>query len=126
MDGKMENMSGWKQAVGKWGEDLAAKYLAQNGYRVISRNFRTPHGEIDLVTLHIGQLVFVEVKTRTSRAYGLPEESITPRKQAHMLSAAEYYLEHHPEYENWQYDVIAIERQPSGKVDLQHFENVLT
>ncbi len=121
----MEYLSGWKQVVGKWGENLAAKYLAQNGYQVIARNFRTPHGEIDIVTLRAGQLVFVEVKTRTSRTYGLPEESINPRKQAHMLSAAEHYLERHPEHETWQYDVIAIERQRSGKADIQHIENVL-
>jgi putative endonuclease len=121
----MENLSGWKQAVGKWGESLAAKYLTRNGYQIVARNFRTPHGEIDLVALHAGQLVFVEVKTRTSRTYGLPEESITPRKQAHMLSAAEHYLERHPEHEAWQYDVIAIERQHSGKVEIQHFENAL-
>ena len=122
----MENLSGWKQAIGKWGENIAASYLGELGYQVIARNYRTPHGEIDLVALREGMLVFVEVKTRTSRTYGLPEDSITPRKKKSMQSAAEYYLEKSGEYDTWQYDVIAIERQSSGKVEIHLFENVFS
>jgi putative endonuclease len=72
--------------------------------------------------------VFVEVKTRSSTAYGLPEDSITPRKQAHLLAAAQAYLQAHPELEgDWRIDVIAVQRQPAHpKPVITHFENAIT
>ena len=71
-------------------------------------------------------LIFVEVKTRSSHAFAYPEDSVTQRKQAHMLSAAADYLQAHPESsESWQFDVIAIEGKPGGKPEIVHFENVI-
>lgn len=125
MDGKVENLSGWRQVVGKWGENTAVDYLSQRGYRILERNFRTAHGEIDIIAVRDDVLIFVEVKSRSSRSFGLPEDSITPRKQAHMRSAAEHYLQEHVTQDTWQFDVIAIIGKPFGKVDIQHFENVL-
>ena len=117
-------MSIRNRVVGRWGELKAADFLACKGYIILGTNVRTPHGEIDLVALKGEQVVFVEVKTRTSRTYGLPEDSITPRKQSHMMAAAECYLESHPSYDEWQFDVIAVERLPHGRTDIQHFENI--
>jgi len=119
-------MTGKRQRIGRWGEEAAAEYLQASGYTIIARNVRTPHGEIDIVARRDEIAIFVEVKTRTSRAFGYPEDSVTPRKQAHMLSAAEHYLQEHPESEeNWQFDVVAIERRPDGKAEIVHFENVI-
>jgi putative endonuclease len=116
-----------KQVTGKWGEDTAARYLERRGYAILARNFHTAHGEIDIVASQEGALVFVEVKTRSSHAFAYPEDSVTPRKQASMLSAAEEYLQAHPESpESWQFDIIAIERKPSGKPEIVHFENVIS
>ena len=119
-------MSGRLKQIGRWGEEKAASYLQEHGYQILERNLRTPHGEIDLVASKDGLLVFVEVKTRSSTAYGYPEQAVTLRKQAHMLAAAETYFEIHPESsETWQFDVIAIQRSPGQEPEIVHFENIL-
>lgn len=112
------------QAVGRWGEAAAATYLQERGYEIVEKNARTPYGEIDLVARLDGVTVFVEVKTRTSRRLGLPEEAITPRKRAHMLAAAEHYAADR-EIDAWQADVLAVEGRPGSTPYIEHFENVL-
>jgi putative endonuclease len=116
-----------KQALGRWGEAQAAEYLGQRGYLVLERNARTAYGEIDLIARQGTVLVFVEVKTRSTSAFGLPEASVTPRKQAHLLAAAQAYLQAHPDLEgDWRVDVIAIQRRPSSQApEIAHFENAL-
>jgi putative endonuclease len=119
-------MTSSRQAVGRWGEDTAVHYLAANGYSILERNMRTAHGEIDIVASKDGLLIFVEVKTRRSHAFAYPEDSVTSRKQAHLLSAAEEYLQAQPESgDSWQFDVIAVEGTPGGKAQIEHFENVI-
>lgn len=112
------------QKIGRWGEELAAKYLAGKGYTMLRQNARTPYGEIDIVAQHGEQVVFVEVKARTSRAYGTPEMAVTARKQQHLLAAAEH-LAAEMQVDSWQVDVIAIERLPDQKTEIVHFENFL-
>lgn len=77
---------------GKAGEELAAAFLAKEGYRILERNFRSPLGEIDIVAVDKGTLVFVEVKTRSSNKFGLPEEAVNHRKQHQMTKAAQLYI----------------------------------
>ncbi|MGC8722081.1 MAG: YraN family protein [Caldisericaceae bacterium] len=81
-----------KNSLGKWGEDIAVKYLASLGMKTIGRNIRTPFGEIDVVCKDRKKLYFVEVKTRTSEKFGLPLEAITGLKKEHMANSALYYL----------------------------------
>jgi len=120
-------MSTRKQVVGRWGEDVAAEYLQVNGYAILDRNVHSAHGEIDIVASKEGLLIFIEVKTRRSHTFAFPEDSVTSRKQAYMLSAAEEYLQAHPESgESWQFDVIAVEGTPDGKAQIEHFENVIS
>jgi len=113
------------QKIGRWGEAAAAEFLLARGYAILERNARTPLGEIDIVACREGITVFVEVKARTSRRFGFPEEAVTPRKQAHMLAAAEYYAAEH-EIDFWQADVLAVEGQPGSRPGIVHFENVLS
>jgi putative endonuclease len=131
-----------RQALGKWGEEQAAAYLRQRGYQILEQNARTPYGEIDLVACqNAGQppglakaqatppiIVFVEVKTRRSTSFGLPEEAITVRKRQHLLAAAQAYLLEHPQLDgDWRLDVIAIQASPSEDPPLiTHFENAIT
>jgi putative endonuclease len=125
-DEKDEQMSNRKQVLGRWGEEAAAQYLQANGYIVRARNLHTAHGELDIIAEKDGLLVFVEVKTRSSHSFAYPEASVTPRKQAHLLSAAEAYFQQHPECgEAWQFDVIAVERTPGQEPEIVHFENVI-
>jgi len=112
------------QRIGKWGEETATEYLTQKGYEIITRNNRTPYGEIDIVAKQKDITIFVEVKTRTSNTMGLPEESITPRKRQHMLSAANHYAAEN-EIDHWQVDVIAIEGKPGSEPKITHFENAI-
>jgi putative endonuclease len=123
----MRKVANRNPALGPWGEQVAADYLAANGYAVLERNVHTAHGELDLVAAREGVLVFVEVKTRSSHAFAYPEASVTLRKQAYLLSAAQEYLEWHPECgETWQFDVLAIEGRPGTQPVIEHFENVFS
>ena len=81
-------MTGKTQATGQWGEEIAARYLESKGYTICARNIHTAHGEIDIVAGKEAATIFVEVKTRSSHAFAYPEDSVTRRKQAAMLSAA--------------------------------------
>lgn len=124
-------MSGSRQRLGQWGETLAADYLQKQGYALLERNARTAYGELDLVmrqsVLGGAVTVFVEVKTRRSQAFGLPEEAITPRKQAHLLDSAQAYLQTHPELDgDWRIDVVAIQRSAAAAPVITHFENAVT
>jgi putative endonuclease len=120
-------MSTFRKNLGRWGESQAAAYLAERGYEILDSNVRTSYGEIDLITIQDGVTVFVEVKTRSSLRFGLPEESITPRKQAHMLAAAQAYLQDHPDLDaDWRVDVISVLRKGRGrKPEITHFENAV-
>ncbi len=78
--------------LGKQGEDLACRYLKRNGYKILERNFRFNKNEIDIVAQDGNYLVFVEVKSRSSVAFGLPREAVTKQKQQFIVECATYYL----------------------------------
>jgi len=119
-------MRTYKQVVGRWGENIAVEFLEKKGYTVVDRNVRAAHGEIDIVAIIDDLLVFVEVRTRSSHAFAYPEESVTLRKQAYILAAAEEYLRLHPDTsDSWQFDLIAVEGRPGGNAQIEHFENIL-
>ena len=79
-------------SLGQWGEEVAARHLQRLGMKILERNVRTPVGEIDLVARHGRTLVFVEVKTRRGRIFGVPQESVGRTKQRQILRAAQWYL----------------------------------
>ena len=85
----MENAS---QTLGILGEELAFHYLISKGYKILLKNFVCPLGEIDLIAKEKGALVFVEVKTRSSDALGVPAESVTAFKRRQITKTANYYL----------------------------------
>jgi len=79
-------------SLGKWGEDLACSYLLKNGYIILQRNYRCRFGEIDIIANKSSELIFIEVKTRTSIEYGYPSEAITYKKQMRYNKLAMCYL----------------------------------
>ncbi len=81
------------RSKGSAGEQMAAEYLTQKGLTIIARNYRYDHGEVDLVCQDGDELVFVEVKARTSRIFGEPEESVTESKQEQLRKVAEGYCQ---------------------------------
>lgn len=78
--------------TGRYGEDAALQYLLKKGYRLLERNYRHGHHEIDIVMRDGQYLVFVEVKTRTSVQYGSPAEFVTAKKRRYLILAAEAYM----------------------------------
>lgn len=89
---------------------MAARRLEELGYRILERNFRCPAGEVDLVALEGGVLVFVEVRTRSSVACGTPAESVTPLKRRKMRQVALWYLasQHGSSRTPVRFDVVAV------------------
>lgn len=105
-----------RQELGKLGEKLAQEYLKGQGYHILETNFRSHWGEIDIVAQDKDELVFVEVRTRSSDQFGSPEESVTGIKKEKLISTALSYLQNHenlPQF--WRFDVVAIETTPAGK-----------
>lgn len=76
----------YKQQRGKIGEDMATEYLNKKGYKILERNFECRQGEIDIIALDKDEIVFVEVKTRTSKKYGLAAEAVDENKKTSMES----------------------------------------
>ncbi|MBI1884164.1 MAG: YraN family protein [Chlamydiae bacterium] len=110
--------------VGKEGETLAENYLKKKGYRILEKNYRSPVGEIDLVILHRGTIVFVEVKTnRHEDGFGLPQERVHARKQKQIVKAALSFIkEKGISKMDFRFDVIAIQwinQHPK----IEHIEN---
>jgi putative endonuclease len=117
-------MAAKRSEVGAWGEAIAARYLAQHGFAIRDRNWRYGHGELDIVAERSGEIVFVEVRTRRSDAYGTPQETVLARKRAKLIETALGYLQAHGlEDVQWQIDVIAVEMDRCNAVTrLEHIE----
>lgn len=112
-------MSLLRKILGRKGEDRAADYLTQQGYRILERNYATPGGEIDLIALDGGAIVFVEVKTRTSDAFGAPELAVNARKQQRMIRAALGYIRYKRLHQMpCRFDVVAISPAKEREVEL--------
>ena len=102
-----------KRRTGTAAELRAAAYLSEKGVCIVEKNFRNRHGEIDLIGLHEGYLVFFEVKYRSSNRNGVPEAAVNYHKQKQICPVAAYYRCVHkvPINTAIRYDVIAIEGQ---------------
>ncbi|GAA4401279.1 YraN family protein [Fodinibacter luteus] len=84
--------AGPRAAFGRYGEDLAVRYLRERGMEVLERNWRCEHGEVDILARDGGCLVICEVKTRRSSAFGEPVEAVTAAKAARLRRLAAAYL----------------------------------
>ena len=105
-----------RKETGQKGELLAQDYLKKRGYRIIETNFRTRYGEIDIIAKQKDFLAFIEVRTKKSREFGIPEESITETKAERLKTVAYHYLETHKNLPSqWRIDFIAIELDEKGK-----------
>ena len=106
-----------KRQVGALGEKIALSLLRSKGYKILKKNFHTRFGEIDIVAQDKETLVFVEVKTRHGRAFGLPEESVGKRKIRHLEKAGQIFRSNRtglPEAER--IDVVSVELDQNDQV----------
>lgn len=115
---------GPKQTLGKYGEDVAAKYLEDRGYEIIERNWRCDLGELDLIARQKSKIVFVEVKTRRGTGYGHPFEAITSIKIARMRKlVSQWCLRNGQTGFDIRLDAIAVLVR-NGKVGIEHIKQV--
>jgi putative endonuclease len=111
--------------TGRQGEELAAKYLKDKGYKIIEKNFRKGYGEIDIIAIKDGVLVFIEVKTRTTRLFGGALEAIAYRKLKSLIKTAQYYKILHPKLpESLRIDAILIDFEKNDVKNIEHIENI--
>ena len=116
-----------RSKLGGLGERLARQHLAKLGCRILATNYRSQWGEVDVVAQHRDTILFVEVKTRRSSSYGVPEEAITSAKAERLIATAETYLDEHDLSDNhWRIDLISVELDRAGRVlPLRHMENAV-
>ncbi|MFO7594449.1 MAG: YraN family protein [Pseudomonadota bacterium] len=112
--------------TGHKAEQLAEQYLANNGLRLIERNYRCRGGEIDLVMEDERTLVFIEVRYRKHRSFGGAAESVDRRKQLRLIHAAQHYLLRGKHTERaCRFDVIAVSPGKTGKPQVHWIKNAI-
>ena len=116
-----------RRETGMLGENIACDFLGKNGYHIIEKNYRCPGGEIDIIARQEDTLVFVEVRTKTNRRFGTPEESITPTKMERLRTVAAHYGQNRSNLPaSWRIDVVAIQMDSRGKVSrIEIIENAV-
>lgn len=118
-----------KDAVGRFGEDVAAQHLLAAGLQIVERNWRCREGEVDIVARDRCDLVFVEVKTRSSLAFGTPAEAVGRAKAARLRRLALCWLAEHRElgqfWDAVRFDVVSVVRHRILGVQVQHLRGVL-
>ena len=115
-----------KDALGRYGEALAARFLEKTGWSVLDRNWRCPSGELDIVARRADVLAVCDVKTRRSERFGTPQEAVTPAKLERLRRLAGLWTASHPErFDTVRIDVIAVIVDQAGMTRLTHIEGVL-
>ncbi|MBA2249774.1 MAG: YraN family protein [Chitinophagaceae bacterium] len=94
--------------TGDTGEAMAAEFLAAKGYTILHRNWRHAHWEIDIIASRSNTLHFIEVKTRRTSTYGLPEDDVTKKKLMNLVNSAEEFLIIFPEWKRIQFDILSL------------------
>ena len=111
-------------AIGQKGEQLSAELLEKKGYKILHRNWRMGHLEMDIIAANKTEIVFVEVKTRTSTFRGQPEEAVDIVKRKRMVAAANAYIKYYKEERNPRFDIIGILINKAGEIEqITHLEN---
>lgn len=112
------------RALGRRGEEIALEYFRGKGYRIVEQGFRLFRGEIDIVAYDGPTLVFIEVKTRATTEFGLPEEAVTPAKQSQIRKIARGFLVERDLGEpDCRFDVLAVVAPEEGDPVITHFES---
>lgn len=116
---------GVKRELGNIGEQIAAQYLEKNRYQVLERNFYCRQGEIDIIAKDGKEIVFIEVKTRSSNDFGRPSEAVNYIKKKHLYSCAKYFLYKTGLLEKFvRFDVIEV-LIDKGRFNVNHIKQVM-
>jgi putative endonuclease len=111
----------YAKELGEKAEGLAEAFFIEKGYHVLERNYRVRCGEIDLILEDRSRVIFVEVKSRVSAKYGLPQEAITYHKKRQIIRVAKWYLQKKGYLDREiRFDVLAIRFHGTGKPTIEH------
>ena len=105
------------------GEQLAQNFLIKKGFTVLYTNWCSGKKEVDLIAKRDDVLIFVEVKTRASNAFGFPEEAINNKKIGYLKDAAAEFMDANPQYKKIQFDIISILMENDTIKEILHFED---
>lgn len=108
--------------LGKTGEQLAVNYLISKGYKIVERNWRFQKAEIDIIARKAETLIAVEVKTRSTKDFGNPQDFVNPKKIKLMVLAMNEYILNKDLDIELRFDIIAITKDESN-FDIEHFKN---
>jgi Predicted endonuclease distantly related to archaeal Holliday junction resolvase len=111
-----------KKNKGNIGEKLAVTFLVERHYAILETNWRSGKKEIDIIARKDDVIVFVEVKTRSSIRFGMPEESVTPAKAEHIVQAAMHYLENKT-FKDIRFDIISILIKKNKEPEIFHIKD---
>jgi putative endonuclease len=110
------------QKLGKIGENIAAAYLQSQGYRIVQRNWRYLHKEIDIIAEQGEELVIVEVKTRQGKTELLPGDLVPHAKERYLINAADAFIRRYGVEKETRFDVIIVNFPGNGEHTLEHIE----
>lgn len=111
--------------IGRLGENIAKKYLQDNGYRIIDQNYKTHYAEIDLIANYKEVLVFIEVRTKTGEQFGSPEESINRNKMHKLIKNAEAYVVRKNYNKQYRIDAVCIVLDKKKEIKrIDHYKNI--
>ncbi|MBU1131776.1 YraN family protein [Patescibacteria group bacterium] len=118
-------MKGFRKKLGAWGEELARKYFEEKGYEFVASNWQKKSGEIDLICRKENEIVFVEVKTRTTPAFGWGEDAVTKKKKEKISQTMDFFLLENENYNGFfpRFDILVVEIF-SLRPRFVHFEDV--
>lgn len=112
--------------TGRWGEQKAAEYLECKGYRILWRDWRDGHRDLDIVAVDADQLVVVEVKTRRNADYMQPELAVDARKMRSLAVAAAKFVRTYGIEFPLRFDIVAVTGTPGGQCEISHIEDAFT
>lgn len=110
--------------LGKWGEDLAVKYLETKGYTILERDWKSGRRDIDIIARTAQEIVFVEVKTRSSADFGAPWEAVNYHKLRNLQSAINHYIHYRCIDLPVRFDIISIVATDPSNPEIEHIEDI--
>ena len=120
----MEKQSTYQ--IGMKGEDLAAEFLENLGYHILTRNYIHNKKEIDIIARDYNEVVFVEVKERATEQFGMPYEAVNKKKQQRIISVADNYIRRYNIDLEARFDIISITVNPTSPPKIVHIKNAFT
>ena len=120
-------MSTDRVKLGRLGEELAGRFLREQGYQILTTNYRCPQGEVDIVAKDGEEVVFVEVRTRRSQGFGTPQESLTRAKIRRLVATSQDYLQGYGGADtNWRIDLVSIRLDQGNRLeDIDHLRHAV-